>query len=44
MEQKLINSASPEQNGRHLVDNIFQMHFREWKILNFNQNFTEVCS
>ena len=23
---------------------IFQMHFREWKVLYFDSNFTEVCS
>ena len=27
-----------------LADDIFQTHFREWKVLYFDSNFTEVCS
>ena len=33
----------PRQNGRHFTDGIFQMHFLEWKCLDFDENFTEVC-
>ena len=31
------------QNGHHLPDDNFQMHFLEWKYKNFDQYFTEVC-
>ena len=26
----------PEQNGRHFLGDIFQMNFREWKVLYFD--------
>ena len=41
------------QNGQHIEAETrwppfsrqhFQMHFLQWKYMNFNQNFTEVCS
>ena len=27
----IINSSSPGQNGQHFTDDIFKMHFHEWK-------------
>ena len=39
-----VNSSPPRQNGRLFADEIFEMHFREWKFLYFDSNFTEVCS
>ena len=39
-----FNSFPPVQHGRQLTDDIFRLHFHEWKVLNFDQNFTEVCS
>ena len=33
-----VNTLRPKQNGKH-----FQMHFLEWKCLNFEYNLTEVC-
>ena len=35
----VINTLRPRQNGRH-----FQMHIPEWKRINFDSDFTEVCS
>ena len=40
----LFNSSTPGQNGRHSHRWHFQMHFLEWKCLNFDENFTEICS
>ena len=34
-----FNTLRPRQHGRH-----FQMHFLEWKCMNFDYDFTEVCS
>ena len=40
-----VNLSSPEQNGRYFADDIYyQTHFLEWKSLNFDKKFTEVCS
>ena len=39
----LNNTLRPRQNGRHLPDWHFQMHFREWKCMNCAWDFTEVC-
>ena len=40
----ILNSSRPGQNGHHFPDDIFKMHFHEWKNLYFDSNFTEVCS
>ena len=34
----------PKRNGRHFRRRRFQIHFLEWKCMNFDYNFTEVCS
>ena len=39
-----VNTLRPRQNGRHFHRQYFQMHFPEWKCLNFDWNFTEICS
>ena len=39
-----LNTLWPRQNGRHFRRRHFQMHFLEWKCMNFDWNFTEVCS
>ena len=41
---KGINSSPPGQNGRHFHRRHFQMHFREWRVSYFVQNFTGICS
>ena len=32
----ILNSSRPGQNGRHFPDDIFKMHFHEWKNLYFD--------
>ena len=40
-----VNTLRPRQNGHHFADNIFKcISLNEKKILNFKQNFTEICS
>ena len=41
-----FNSSLLEQNGRHFADDMIQMPFHEWKLLNlnFDSHFTEVCA
>ena len=33
-----LNILRPRQNGRHSADNLFQMHFLEWRCMNFSSN------
>ena len=40
----LLNTLRPRQDGRHFADDIFKCIFLEWKCLNSDYNFTEVCS
>ena len=39
-----LNTLRPKQNDRHFPDDTFKMHFHDWKYLNFDYYFTEVCS
>ena len=39
-----LNTLRPRQDGRHFPDEIFSNAFFEWKCMNFDQDFTEVCS
>ena len=39
----ILNTLRPRQNGRHFTDK-HQMHFLEWKCLNFHWYFTEIYS
>ena len=39
---KTVNPLWPRQDGRHVCRR--QMHFLQWKYLNLNENFTDVCS
>ena len=43
---KIDKSLRSRQNGRHFDYWLrhLQMHFLEWKCMNFNNDFTEVCS
>ena len=34
-----VNTLRPRQDGRHFPDDIFQMHFLEWKFINFDWGF-----
>ena len=38
-----VNTLMPQQNGRYFAVHI-QVHFFQWKLLNFEQNFTEICA
>ena len=37
-------SLRRKQNRRHFADDVFKCNFFEWKCLNSDRNFTEVCS
>ena len=39
-----FNSSPTGQNGRQFGSRYVKMHFREWKVLYFDKNFSEVCS
>ena len=39
-----FKTLRPRQNRRLFFRRHFQIHFLEWKCVNFNQDFTEVCS
>ena len=39
-----FNTLRLSRTGRHLVDNNSELHFREWKSLHFDVNFTEYTS
>ena len=39
---KLVNTLRPWQNGCYFT--CFQLHFLEWKYLNFDWSFSEICS
>ena len=40
----ISNTLRPRQNGRHFPNDTFQMNFLERKCVNFDSDFTEVCS
>ena len=48
VSEEMLNEAFQRQLpvfGRHSADDInFQLHFKEWKYLNFDSNFSEVYS
>ena len=37
-----IKTLRPKQDGRHFPDDILQMHFLEWKYINFDWDFTSL--
>ena len=37
------NTLRPRQNVRHWCRRYFQVHFLEWKLLNFKYDLTEIC-
>ena len=39
-----VNTLRPRQDGCHFCRQHVQMHFLEWKYLNYDENFIEVCS
>ena len=39
-----LNTMQLRRKWSILWKQYFQMHFREWKLLNFNWNFIEICS
>ena len=39
-----INTLRPRQSGRHFAYDIFKCFFFEWRCLNCDWNFTEICS
>ena len=43
VSHELINTLRPGQDGRHFGRSHLKVHFLEWKFLNFNQIFTEIC-
>ena len=40
----LIDTLRLRQNGHHFADDPFEMHFLEWKCMNFDCNFIGFCS
>ena len=43
-QESIVNTLKPGHNGLHFPKRHFQMHFLKWKYMNFDWDFTEVCS
>ena len=39
-----MNTLRPRKDGRQFGRRYFQMQFRQWKCVNFDTDFTELCS